>query len=316
MKNSARLTLAAALVLAAGAIRLPVEQAMTAKFRGQGLLEEPLPMSVKDKIGQNGLAISLGGLRTLVATFVHLQAYDHFSKLEWSKLEESMETTVGLAPRSRYYWDLGAWHMAKNAASYYWTESDLPPLRAQMERRVWIRKGRDFMERGVQYNPRSPLFYISLARLYDDDFIGADDAKATIAYRKALDLGADIPSFEKAYTFSLARDGSDPATALARVDELMADPHSRVPTVLCLKFALTARLHPETATADAAVRLFGTPERAERLLHNYYTDVRERFPLDGVEKVLRVLEARRGLPPEDPRSAIHEREQLLENLLR
>lgn len=316
MKRPVRLALAAVILLAAGALRLPFEEGMMQRFRAEGLLEEPLPLTTKEKIGQNGIAISLGGLRTLVATFLHLRAYDRFVDQEWDALAENLETTVSLAPNSRYYWDIGAWHMAKNAASYYWTESPLPPIRAEAQRRLWIRKGRQFMERGTELNPHSPLFYISLARLYDDDFIGADDRKATAAYRKAIELGADIPSFQRAYTFSLARDGSDPALALARIDELMKDPRTRVPTVLCLKFALSAHLHPASATVEQAIGLFGSEDRALRLLGNYYLDVRERFPMDGVEKVLRILEARRGIAPDDPRSLIHQREELMKHTLR
>ena len=108
MKSRRRpLFAAAAVLLVAGALRMPVEQAMTRDFREHGLLSRPLELGLREKIGQNSSAVALAGLRTLVATFTHLKVTECFSGQRWPELEKAMNTTVQLAPRRAYYWDLG-----------------------------------------------------------------------------------------------------------------------------------------------------------------------------------------------------------------
>src|SRR5688572_17067373 len=121
--KSRRPLLAAAVLLAGGGLRLPLEQALTKDFQKQGLLSTPLDIDLREKIGQNSWAIALSGLRTLVATFAHLQATGYFNDWAWTDVEDSMETAVELSPEGPYYWDMGAWHMAYNAASWYRLDS-------------------------------------------------------------------------------------------------------------------------------------------------------------------------------------------------
>src|SRR5690606_6134731 len=93
---------ALAVLSLAGAIRLPFEQSLTTRFRGEGLLEKPLEIETRDKIGQNSLVVVLAGVRTLVASFTSLQMTEKFSKTLWNELEDSAETTVRLSPRTPF----------------------------------------------------------------------------------------------------------------------------------------------------------------------------------------------------------------------
>ncbi|MDB6076262.1 MAG: hypothetical protein JWO82_9, partial [Akkermansiaceae bacterium] len=271
-----------------------------------------------EKIGQTSWAVTLGGLRTLVATFTYLKAYDQFASQHWNDLEKTFETTVQLSPHSRYYWDLGAWHMSYNAGSYYLSESDLPPIRARAERLRWIHKGRAFLEKGIQNNPRDPQIRLSLARFYEDSFQIPDDQAACAQYEKAMELGADQTYVQRAYLRSLVRTGQDPARARALLADLLKTRENRVPTLLCFDFVFRWEDLSGKGTPDPvalAVQEFGSESKALLILGSFLTDVRSRWPSSGVETTVRVLESRAGISPADPRSDIYKRDQAMKGVI-
>ena len=155
-------------VIAMGALRLPFERNLTVELRVENLLPEKLDVRTGERIGQTFTAVSLGGLRTLVATFLNLRAFGFFTEQKWAEVEETYHFIVDLAPRTRYYWDTGSWHQAYNAASYYLYESDMPPLRRKLAWRESILKGREFLERAIRNNPDDAKLRESLGMLLSD----------------------------------------------------------------------------------------------------------------------------------------------------
>ena len=99
-------------LLLAGWAKSPWEERAQREFEEEGLLFRPLEVGVKEKIGQTCAAVALGGLRSVVATFLNLAAYGSFENRDWIKLGEQFELIVALQPRTSYYWEVGAWHMA------------------------------------------------------------------------------------------------------------------------------------------------------------------------------------------------------------
>ncbi|MDB6077278.1 MAG: hypothetical protein JWO82_1025, partial [Akkermansiaceae bacterium] len=79
MTSRTRHLLAIAILIGAGGLRLSWEQALTRKYEADGLLSPPLHMGVLEKIGVTCWAVRLGGLRSLVASFTYLKAYDQFA---------------------------------------------------------------------------------------------------------------------------------------------------------------------------------------------------------------------------------------------
>ena len=313
MKSRIRPILAAAgVIVAAGALRMPVEQAMTLAFRRQGLLEEPLAIDVKEKIGQNSMVVALAGLRTLVAAFTHLQTTEKFTKALWNEVEDHAETTVRLSPRTPYYWDIGGWHIGYNAASSYRSDHDLPKLRAEAEARRWVAKGREFFERGARNNPGEWRLWAQLGSFCSNSSFFPDDAKAAEAYGKAAATGKAPMSVDRFRLLADVRVGKDPEKALAEVRELLKEPANRVPTLLCLRYALEARENPPADPVGAVVAIFGTETKALRNLGAYFTNIHSRLPMDGVETAVRLLERRAGIAPEDSRSFIFEQDKLLD----
>lgn len=311
MKPRLRPTLAAALVLlAAGGLRLGFEQRLTESFRRDGLLDRPLEIGLREKIGQNSSAVALAGLRTLVATFTHLQATDDFYATRWTDLAKAMDTTVQLAPRASYYWDIGGWHIGINASAWYRHESGLPPLRARAEARRWVEKGREFFERGIRNNPDDWRLSAALGNLCSDPYRFPDDDRAAAAYARAVATGQAPLYVQRARLIADARAAKDPAKTLAEIRQLLTHPPNRVPTLLCLAYALECRLQPPADPTARALEIFGNEEKALRNLGGYFLNVHERLPMHGVETAVRVLEHRRDIAPDDPRSFIFKRDQL------
>ncbi len=112
-------------LLAFGAARMPFEAGLSKELHAANLIPRKLEIGTMDKIGQTSSAVALGGLRTLVATFMNLRAFTFFEEKKWNDVADTYDMIVDLAPRTGYYWDSGHYHSAYNAASYYINDS--PP---------------------------------------------------------------------------------------------------------------------------------------------------------------------------------------------
>ncbi len=312
MKSRRRAILTAlAVLLGGGCLRLHLESAATADFRRGGLLSVPLDLDVREKIGQNSAVVALAGLRTLVASFASLRATEQFTNTEWPELEESVSTTVQLSPKTRYYWDIGGWHLAYNASGFYRNDPQLSRLRAESEARRWVEKGREFFERGVRNNPENWQIAAALGNLYSSPYHFPNDAKAVEAYSHALATGKATNRVRRNLLQARARNGEDPAVLQAELGELLReDPGSRVPTMLALQYVLESRLTPPEDPADRAAEIFGSESRALRILGAYFTDILDRMPQTGVETAIRLLERRAGIAPDSPKSYIRQRQEL------
>lgn len=293
-------------LLAFGAARMPFEAKLSGELRKAGLFPPPLEIGTREKIGQTSSAVALGGLRTLVATFLNLRAFTFFTEQRWDDVETTFETIVDLAPRTRYYWDTGSWHMAYNAASYYLNGSKLPPLRRREAWRSSIIKGRSFLERGIRNNPDDWSLHASLGFLLSDSnkfpaFRNTNEtfAAAAEAYRKSAETGKALGYVRRAWLYSLARVEGRESEALALARSLYdAGTQNRTPTLLALLLVLEAHENPSMDVAKRAVALFGSPEKAYEALCGHWRRTRERFPVFGVAAALESLENALSIPAE------------------
>jgi hypothetical protein len=290
-----------------GALRLPFEAHLSGELREAGLVPPPLEIGTRDRIGQTSSAVALGGLRTLVATFLNLRAFTYFTEQRWHDVGKTFDTIVDLAPRTRYYWETGAWHLAYNAASYYRNDSKLPPLRRREAWRSSIYQGRAFLERGIRNNPGDWSLHANLGFLLSDvnkfpAFRDANEsfAAAADAYRRAAETGNALGYVKRAWFYSLARVEGREAEALAFARQLYADgPINRTPTLLCLLFVLEAWENPQMDVAARAIELFGDAQKAHEALAGHWQRTRERFPIHGVPRALEELDRKLGIPPEE-----------------
>lgn len=293
-------------VLAFGAARMPFEEGLSRELRVAGLFPPPLEIGTREKIGQTSSAVALGGLRTLVATFLNLRAFTFFTEQRWNDVESTFGMIVDLAPRTRYYWETGSWHLAYNAASYYLNDSKLPPLRRREAWRSSILKGRTFLERGIRNNPDDWSILANLGFLLSDPnklpaFRDPNEtfSAAADAYRRSHETGKALPYVRRAWLYSLARVEGREAEALSLARRLYAEgAQNRTPTLMVLLFVLEARENPDMDLTRRAIELFGSAEKAHATLSTHWLRTRERFPVYGVSATLESLEKMLSIPPE------------------
>jgi hypothetical protein len=293
-------------LLAFGAARMAYESGLNRELRDAGLFPPALEIGTREKIGQTSSAVALGGLRTLVATFLNLRAFTFFTERRWADVESTFETIVDLAPRTRYYWETGSWHIAYNAASYYLYDSDLPPLRRREAWRTSVVKGRAFLERGIRNNPDDWSLRASLGFLLSDSnkFHAFRDpneafAAASEAYRAAAATGKASGYVKRAEVYALARVEGCEAEALSMARKLYAEGKiNHTPTMLMLMLVLEAHENPDMDVAKRAIEIFGDAEKAYDALSTHWSRTGERFPVYGVAAGLRALEKQLSIPPE------------------
>lgn len=127
----------------------------------------PLAVAVRDNIGQGLALAALGGFRGLAANFACLNAQTAWQDMDWYNLRQDFEVAAQLQPRSTFFWDMGAWHMAWNA-SLSWPKYGDPsnPTRNKIEAERWIEIGRQFLLRGIMANPESTDLLLRMGDLY------------------------------------------------------------------------------------------------------------------------------------------------------
>ncbi len=293
-------------LLALGALRMPFESGLSKELRAANLFPQRLEIGTRDRIGQTSSAVALGGLRTLVATFLNLRAFTFFTEKKWADVAKTFGLIVDLAPRTRYYWETGSWHQAYNAASYYLNDSELPPLRRKEAWRASIFAGRSFLERGIRNCPDDWSLHANLGFLLTDSnkFPAFRDvnqcfAEAAEAYGKAAETGKALGYVRRSRFYALARVSGREAEALELARSLYAESQrNRTPTLVVLLLVLEAWENPDLDTAERAIELFGTPEKALETLGGHWMRTRERFPVCGVAKAIEKLEKMLGIPPE------------------
>jgi hypothetical protein len=297
----------AAAWICVGFLRMPVEANLSGTLAEQRLTAPKLEIGTREKIGQTSSAVALGGLRTLVATFLNLRAFTFFTEQKWEEVARTYGLVVDLAPRTRYYWETGSWHQAYNAASYYLNDSKLPPLRRKEAWRSSIFAGKSFLERGIRNNPDDWNLHAYLGFLLSDPnkFPAFPDQnecfrQAAEAYRNANKTGTALGYVKRSHLYALARVEGSEAEALALARTLYEEGgKNRTPTLLCLLFVLEAWEKPHEAPANRAIALFGSAEKAYDSLSNFWMRTRERFPVHGLSDALRELEIQLAVPAKD-----------------
>ena len=298
MKRRHKLPILALGLLAAGGLRASWEVPLTAALRADGLLAKPVALGTREKIGQTSSAVALGGLRTLVATFLNLRAQTDFEQRRWGELADNFELIVDLAPGMTYYWDTGSWHLAYNAASDYRYNSELPALRRREAWRATILRGRDFLQRGIRTNPGNWQLNLALGNLLSDPKKLVDFPAAAAAFKAAADTGQAPPYVRRKEFLALGRSPGREAEALELGRRLYAEPSNRLPALNSLMVALECRADPGRSPKDVAIATFGSAQSAYVPLCDYWVRVREGYPLNGIAAALQGLEETLAIPAE------------------
>ena len=111
-----RIALVVAVLLAVGAIKLPVERDLAAHHRQEHFRGVEFNLDLREKLGQLGFIAALSGFRAIVADGLFIQAHVAWERTEWGRVLLLFRHVTTLQPRAILFWDMAAWHMAWNAS--------------------------------------------------------------------------------------------------------------------------------------------------------------------------------------------------------
>ena len=198
-----RFSVLLSLLLAFGAIKLPMEHHLAAQDRHLHLRAAALDLNLREKLGQLGFIAALSGFRAIVADILFIQAHVAWEQTEWGRVLLLFRQVTTLQPRAIPFWDMAAWHMAWNASAAALHDRTQPRLALRIKaQREYFSLGKDFLERGIMNNPEQPRLYEMLARLYKEKY--NDHERASEFFAKAAAFPGAM-SYDKrfaAYEFS------------------------------------------------------------------------------------------------------------------
>lgn len=164
-----------------GLVKVPFEASLRAdRPHAAGL---GLNLKTRERIGQ-GLSLALlGGFRALVGDFLWISAHGAWEQGRWFTMKQDFEACLMLQPRAVTFWDMASWHLAWNASHAAFNNPSEPLLAVRLrDQRLWMRAGRELIERGIANNPGNAFLYEKLAWMLHDKFqdaCGAADAALT-----------------------------------------------------------------------------------------------------------------------------------------
>jgi tetratricopeptide (TPR) repeat protein len=232
-----RAIIVAVALLLAGAAKLPLEHRLFEERVPLHLQGPELSLDLPEQVGQLGIVAAFSGFRSLLADLLFIQAHVAWERTEWSRVLLLFRQVTTLQPRVTLFWDVAAWHMAWNAGTAALNDPAESRLAVRVKaQREYFDLGRDFLERGIRYNPEKPELYEALARLYREKY--KDHARAAEFFAKAAEKPG-APSYAKrfaAYELSYCERREQQAYEALR--ELYArGERERLPTLIArLKF--------------------------------------------------------------------------------
>ena len=182
-----RIAVVMAILVAVGAIKLPVERDLAARHREEYFRGVEFNLDLREKLGQLGFIAALSGFRAIVADGLFMQAHVAWERTEWGRVLLLFRHVTTLQPRALLFWDMAAWHMAWNASVAAMNDRTQPRLALRVKaQREYFALGKDFLERGIKNNPDRPDLYEALARLYKEKYKDHEHASEFFAKAAAL----------------------------------------------------------------------------------------------------------------------------------
>ena len=219
-------------VLLFGAVRRPMEHAVTETHRELHFRAVDFNLDLREQLGQLGFVAALSGFRSLVADALFIQAHVAWERTEWGRVLLLFRQVTTLQPRAILFWDMAAWHMAWNASTAAMNNPAQPRQALRIKAaREYFQLGKDFLERGIKNNPERPELYEALARLYRDKY--QDHQHASEYFAKAADLPSARRYARRFAAYELAQCPGHEREAYDQLRALYdAGEQERLPTLL------------------------------------------------------------------------------------
>lgn len=273
------------MLLLGGAALMPLSSSLEQAEQRAGLHAGFAPLgSGGDALTEQLFFFTLGGLRSLAAEILVLDATTAWIERDWSRAERRWEMITSLCPGRPNYWINAARDMATNAAAHAASDSRLTPHEQTLLAHRYFKRGERFLAEGIEHNPESALLYMSLGDTHADLNRFPHFAAAAAAYHRAVELGASgLYRRQEFYNLCRIRGREREAWQLGR--ELYESPGQRVPSLKCLLFVLQQKLDVPEAERLSPEQLFGSAEAARRELSRFGRN-QLRFPITGIKRYL------------------------------
>ncbi|MCH5285227.1 MAG: hypothetical protein J1E42_06465 [Akkermansiaceae bacterium] len=281
-----RRALGVVLLAAGGAALLPLSRELH-RAEAAAELQEGLPALTPgqgDALVEQLAFFALGGLRSLAAEILVLDATNAWIERDWARVERRWQLITTLSPGRPNYWLNASRDMAVNAAGHAAGDAELDAQERVLLARAYVDRGERFLRDGIAHLPDSALLFMNLGDLYSNQNRSPRFALAAAAYHRAVELGAS-PLYRRQEFYSLCRIRGREQEAWRLGRALYESSSQRVPSLLCLLFVLQQRIEVPEAERLSPEQLFGSEEKARRELRRFANNSLL-FPVDGIRRYL------------------------------
>ncbi len=184
-----------------GLIRMPIESSLRRDLTEAEWLLEPPGFTAMEKLGQSTLMGTLGGLRSLVVSFLVLDSFTHFENARWDDLKRSLTLATYLEPDNESHWVSLVWHRGINAPASAERDFDMPELEKELRIKEYALDAIDIGKAGLNQLPESVELRKQLSEVYRVKL--EDNANAAEMYRQIIPLDGAPPYAERFYGYYL-----------------------------------------------------------------------------------------------------------------
>lgn len=274
-----------ALLCIGGLLLQPLSRKLHRAEAQVGLSQPQLTgISSKDVLSEQLSFFMLGGLRSLAAEILVLDATSAWMKKDWVRVERRWHLITLLCPQRHNYWINAGRDMAVNAASHAANNPHLTPHEQVSLSRSYISRGIKFLRDGLSHLPHSALLYTSLGDTYADLNRRPNFSRAAEAYHQAVQNGASA-LYQRNEFYSLCRIRGREKEAWELGRKLYDNPSQRLPSLRCLLFVLQQKLDVPAAEKLSVIQLFGSQAKARTELARFERN-QLRFPVNGIREYL------------------------------
>lgn len=198
-----RIVLVLAALAVFGIVRAPLEDGVRDRLVATNLLLPPPAKGAFEQMSQSALIGTLGGLRSLVATFLTLEAYDHFSSKSWDQLRQAYLVITNLEPREEANWVAVIWHLGINATANMEIDETLPAFERKRRFNEYALQAIEMAEKGLEQLPQSSAIRLQLAEVYREKL--KDNCAAARVYGDTIGLPGAPGFVRRFHGYFLAR---------------------------------------------------------------------------------------------------------------
>ena len=275
-KTTRNLVVIALVLAGTGYLRLPKEQRFMEDLRERKIAHPQIDPEIWSKMGQTSLAGTFGGLRSVMASFMSIGAFDHFENNDWYELEKDYEVITALDPYNSFYWDTAGWHLGWNAASWARRNQDFSRAKRRLFEMEFLEKGDAIYREGLKYNPASEDLWYEMGAMWSNEFKRPNLERASDAFKMLRN--SRNPVYRRRYLFTIARIPGKEIEAYQEVMRLFTqnpDIHLLTPKFRVLLVILGSNPElPDDTLRPQIDPVFDSLEIAYRDLYNYWARIK------------------------------------------